>query len=468
LFVTNSSGNGQLCVGQSTGPASLIFSNGTVTINQLVLTNGANSVFTFSAGTLASGGTFVTNNQVFVVGDGTDAATFQLNGGVHSFANNLEITSDALLTGCGTIEGNVTIDPGGTVLVNCGGTLTFTGSVTNNGTMQAVNGSVLQADGQVVNNGVINAVNGSTEFLGGLVNNGCVLTAANVQISSITRSGNDITVQIPSGNCATYQLQVTPLLKPASWTNLGASQGGTGGVLSFTDTGGATNRPGRFYRIDITAQAQVISFAGNGAGWQVNSSGIATAPFTGDVLTLTDNNNGEARSAWYTIKQSIIAPGFTASFTYQASGNKQADGATFTIQNSGTLALGLPGGGLGYSGITPSAAVQINIYLPNTVGTSYNTNGLVVLPYTSTSPVNPASGDPINVTLVYDPVAGTLSESLQDATTPSQVYNTLYSVGDLSALLGDNNAYIGFTGGCGGLASTQTISNFQFGATPPP
>jgi hypothetical protein len=258
LLVTNSSGNGQLVVGQSTGPASLIFSNGTVTVNQLVLTNGANSVFTFRAGTLASGGTFVTNTQVFVVGDGTDAATFQLNGGVHSFANNLEIASNAFLTGCGTIEGNVTIDPGGTVLANCGGTLTFSGMVTNNGTMQAVNGTVLQADGLVVNNGLIIATNGTAVFLGGLVNNGvvltngCSLTEADVQISSIARFGNKIVIQIPSVTCATYQLQVTPSLNPATWTNLNASQSGTGEVLSFTDSNGATNRPGRFYRIDIT------------------------------------------------------------------------------------------------------------------------------------------------------------------------------------------------------------------------
>jgi hypothetical protein len=138
------------------------------------------------------------------------------------------------------------------VLANCGGTLTFTGIVTNNGTMQAVNGTVLQAYGQVVNNGVINAINGSTNFLGGLVNNGCALTESDIQISSITRSGTNITVQIPSGTCAMYQLQVTPSLKPATWTNLGTSQSGTGGVLMFTDTGGATNRPGRFYRIEIT------------------------------------------------------------------------------------------------------------------------------------------------------------------------------------------------------------------------
>jgi uncharacterized repeat protein (TIGR03803 family) len=248
-----------LVVGVAGGTGALSIINcSAVMVNQLALVNGANSVFTFSAGTLSSGGTFVTNNQVFVVGDGTDPATFQLNGGIHSFANNLEISSNAFLTGCGTIEGNVTIDPGGTVLANCGGTLTFSGIVTNNGTMLAVNSTALQADGPVVNNGLIVATNGTAVFLGGLVNNGVVvtngssLTEADVQISSIARLGSKIIVQIPSVTCATYQLQVTPSLQPPAWTNLNASQSGTGGILSFTDTGEATNRPGRFYRIDIT------------------------------------------------------------------------------------------------------------------------------------------------------------------------------------------------------------------------
>jgi T5SS/PEP-CTERM-associated repeat protein len=245
------SGNGNLIIGQA-GMGTYLQSGGTVAVNQLILTNGANSVIAFNAGLLTSSGTSVTNSQLFVVGDGADAATFQLNGGVHSFANNLELSNNATLSGCGTINGNVVVDPGGTVFANCGGKLTFTGILTNNGTMQAVNGTVLQAYGLVVNNGVIIATNGSVQFLGGLVNNGCVLTETDVQISSITRSGNNITIQVPSGTCATYQLQVTPSLKPATWTPLGPSQGGTGGALTFTDTGGATNRPGRFYRIDIT------------------------------------------------------------------------------------------------------------------------------------------------------------------------------------------------------------------------
>jgi T5SS/PEP-CTERM-associated repeat protein len=255
---------GNLCVGLlSSGSGSMTMAGGMVSVNQLVLTNGTGSVFTFNAGTLVSSGTSVTNSQLFVVGDGTDPATFQLNGGVHSFANNLEIASNAFLTGCGTVEGNVTIDPGGTVLANCGGTLTFSGMVTNNGTMLAVNNTVLQADGQVVNNGLIIATNGTAQFLGGLVNNGVVLTngtvmtSNNYQISRIVRLNlpllsNNILVQIPSVTNATYQLQVTPSLKPATWTNLGASQSGSGGVLSFTDSNGATNSPGRFYRIDVT------------------------------------------------------------------------------------------------------------------------------------------------------------------------------------------------------------------------
>ena len=175
LTVTDD-GYGVLLLGNGGGGvAALILSNGMVTVDQLVLTNGPNSVFTFSAGTLTSGGTFVTNNQLFVVGDGTDAATFQLNGGVHNFANGLEIRTNAALTGCGTINGNVVVDPGGTVLANCGGNLNFTGTVTNNGTVTASNGTMLNFYGLVVNNGVVNATNGGAHLYGGIVNTGTVL-----------------------------------------------------------------------------------------------------------------------------------------------------------------------------------------------------------------------------------------------------------------------------------------------------
>jgi hypothetical protein len=196
----------------------------------------------------------VANNQLFVIGDGTDAATFQLNGGLHSFANNVEIRNNATLTGCGTIEGNVTIDPGGTMQTLCD-PIIVEGIVTNNGTIIAANGDSINFDGPVVNSGQINAITGRVEFLGGLSGTGVVFTATNTQISGITQSGNNISIQIPSVPDASvlYQLQVTPSLTPAAWTNLSASQSGTGGVLTFTDFGAATNGPSRFYRIYVTA-----------------------------------------------------------------------------------------------------------------------------------------------------------------------------------------------------------------------
>jgi len=178
---------GALVVSQGGGPGAVTFNGGSISVGQLVLTNGANSLFTFNAGTLTSAGSFVTNSQVFYVGDGTHAAWFNLNGGVHNFYNNLEIRNNATLTGCGTINGNVTVDAGGTMLANCG-TLTFNGMVANSGTVLTANGQDINFVGPVVNNttGVINTTNGAVQFLDGVVNTGTILT--NVHMETILRS----------------------------------------------------------------------------------------------------------------------------------------------------------------------------------------------------------------------------------------------------------------------------------------
>ncbi len=230
---------------------------GTVNTGGLTLTD-ATGVVDFTGGLLNTPGVSASNGIPFTVGDGTNAATLQLTGSTSSFSDGLHISSNAVLaacmTGSHTITGSVVIDPGGTVLSECGRTLSFTGTVTNNGTMRTINNSVLQTTGTLVNNGVIDIINGKADFQGEFINNGVVFTNENeVQISSITRLGSDITVRIQSVTNASYQLQITPSLTPAAWTNLGASQSGTGGVLTFTDSGGATSGPGRLYQVNITA-----------------------------------------------------------------------------------------------------------------------------------------------------------------------------------------------------------------------
>ena len=107
----------------------LTLNSGAVIVNRLYLTNHASSVMNFNTGLLASGGSAVNNNSIFQVGDGTDAATFQLLGGAHSFVNGLFINTNATLTGTGAVSGSITnagfIAPGNSI-----GTITDTGNVT--------------------------------------------------------------------------------------------------------------------------------------------------------------------------------------------------------------------------------------------------------------------------------------------------------------------------------------------------
>jgi hypothetical protein len=181
LAVTNQAGSAQLILGRS-GQGSLIQSGGMLTADQWLATNSSGSLVTLNAGGFSATSGVVSNGLAFVVGDGVDAATYHLLGGVHSFANNLEIHNNATLSGCGTINGNVVVDAGGTVLADCGGTLTFAGSVTNNATMLAVNGSILEAYGLVVNNGIIDIRSGTTNFLAGFINNGLVVTTNSIPV----------------------------------------------------------------------------------------------------------------------------------------------------------------------------------------------------------------------------------------------------------------------------------------------
>ena len=127
-------------------------------------------------------------------------------------------------------------------------------------------------------------------------------------------------------------------------------------------------------------------------------------------LTLTFNAGNSARSAF--LSQPVAVRDFTANFSYvESSGTAgPADGVALVWQNSGSGAgaLGATGGGLGYSGISPSAAVEINVYngSPPARGTNYATNGSDTGTYLSTTAtVNPASGNVIGVTLVYDGVS---------------------------------------------------------------
>jgi hypothetical protein len=218
------------------------------------------------------------------------------------------------------------------------------------------------------------------------------------------------------------------------------------------------------------ARADILGF-NSGAGWTANNNGNTSLPaFSGNSVQMTNSNLFAATSVWFNTPQNI-ASGFTASFTYQAVGALgpvgQADGVTFALQNTGAgpTALGAAGGGLGYGGLAPSAAVEFNVYSPNGVGTTFHTNG-AVSGYTPTGSVNIASGDVIQVVLTYNRIAGQLIQSLTDTSTTASDSRT-YSVGDLVSVLGTSTPFVGFTGGTGLGSTNQTLTNFNLRTSVP-
>ncbi len=191
----------------------------------------------------------------------TNLGTVFMQGGVlraddatTTSTNRLYVNGESgVIEGCGTFSNWTTVLNNGTILANCGTTLTFSGVVTNNGTIRAANGNVLEAYGTVVNNGTIDIINGGvTNFHGGFINNGTMLTASGVAISGVFVTGSNVNVQIPLVGGHNYQLQTSKSLTPANWVTSGVTPTQLGNTLTFVDLGGATNLPARFYRVLVT------------------------------------------------------------------------------------------------------------------------------------------------------------------------------------------------------------------------
>ena len=257
MAVTNGSGTAALIVGQA-DPGFYTQNGGIVTVDNLLVTNLANSVFTFNGGMFQTKATTVSNNQQCVVGNGVTAATYHLLGGSHSFKNGLRIRNSATLSGCGTVTGVVVVDAGGIVVADCGGSLTFNGSVTNNGTMQAINGSVLESYGPVVNNGLIDITGGTTNFHGTFVNNGSIVggPAPVFQITSIVAQGSNILVTWATSPGKTNELQVTAGVAGGNYstnifTPIFTVTNTAGSTTNYLDVGAATNFPARYYRVRL-------------------------------------------------------------------------------------------------------------------------------------------------------------------------------------------------------------------------
>jgi T5SS/PEP-CTERM-associated repeat protein len=244
LVVTNGAGNSSL----ESRRGVITLDGGMVNADRMFVTNGSMSVFVFNGGTLSVKGGSINNGSVFVVGDGVQAATYNLSGGTLSIANGLLINSNA----------------------------TFT--IANNGVFRAINGAVLESWGPVVNNGIIDVIYGNTNFHSTFINNGIVLTAdgdpdgdgmTNLQesqagtsptnaasclrVTGMTSTNNDvwITWTAVGGKSYVVQTNATPGSGFADFSPVISVPGIGESITNYVHTGGATNGTALFYRVRL-------------------------------------------------------------------------------------------------------------------------------------------------------------------------------------------------------------------------
>ena len=207
-----------------------------------------------------------------------------------------------------------------------------------------------------------------------------------------------------------------------------------------------------------TSLSSIKGFGGDGSGWHIVTNNAFVPTVVDDVLKITNSGVGNSANAFWNTSRMFTAKDFTISFTYTGQ-NNGADGIAFVVQDdpTGINAIGATGNGLGYRNITRSFAYGMNIF--TTSGTDISTSG-ASFSFASPSPVNLRNTNPKNVTLTYDPAALTITESIVDTVAATQ-YTKVHEGIDLTEIIGNNQAYYGFTGSTGGTTANQTISNFM-------
>ncbi len=223
------------------------------------------------------------------------------------------------------------------------------------------------------------------------------------------------------------------------------------GVVQITDASG-----------NVLASTLVYGNADH-SGFTANSMALnGAASIVGTSLVLTDGGPNEAASAYDPTP--VFVQKFTTAFDFQLTKAK-GDGFTFTILNVGNLySTGGHGGGLGYEGLTPSAAIKFDLY--NNAGEGINSTGLYLdgaaptagaIDLTGTG-IDLHSGDQMHAGISYD--GTTLTLTLTDLATGATWLHP-FTV-DIPRAVGGDTAYVGFTAATGSSTAIQWILDWQF------
>jgi hypothetical protein len=256
-------------------------------------------------------------------------------------------------------------------------------------------------------------------------------------------------------------------LPPPLWLRLQRQ----GNVFTASWAMDVSGMPGAWTQLDGPQTINMASdvFVGLALTAHNNDGSLNTATFdhvtvdTGAAAVLTDGNGSEASSIFKT--QPVPVTGtFSTSFTLNVRPTSgSADGFTFVLQAdpSGPTALGGSGGSLGYGGISPSVAIKLDLY---SQGSHHSTTGLYFNGATgsagqvdmTSAGIDFRQNHTYKMDLNYDGFV--LSETLKDLVSGA-TFTTSYAL-DLRAAIGQDTAYVGFTGGTGGEAAVMAVTSW--------
>ena len=243
--------------------------------------------------------------------------------------------------------------------------------------------------------------------------------------------------------------------------------------VSYTFRVSAMHAPGDS---DFSNLATAATLAGTGPGLLDYTTGFAAA---GGALTF----NGSAALVNNTLEvigglpqqvgsvfsnAAVDASQFQTSFTFQFP-VRGANGLTFTLQDDGPTAIGRGTTGLAYLSIPNSVCLKFDLdadagQTPSATGLYINgqsptTNSIDTRP----SGINFHSLHDFHVILAYQ--SGLLTETIEDLQT-SATFTDSFTI-NIPAILGANQAFVGFTASDGGAVCLPTIFNWRFVSTPP-
>ncbi|AGL20849.1 L-type lectin-domain containing protein [Actinoplanes sp. N902-109] len=215
------------------------------------------------------------------------------------------------------------------------------------------------------------------------------------------------------------------------------------------------------------ASIKVIDYPNFNSGPALSLQGAASVVKpTGQpkVLRLVKSDNHTAGAAWAAHKISPTKPFITTFVGQIATGAVHGDGIAFVIQGAGNKALGWDGGGMGYSGIKSSVAVEFDTY-KNSYDISDNhvaivTGGNAEVQAASANAPRALAGQPFRGTISYEPLTKTLQVFVNagNSTLPGTL--VLSRTIDIAAAVGSGPVHVGFTAANGSNYSAQDIDSW--------